>query len=392
MKQVVKKKIKENHDIINKEPIYTLLIDGNSVMKMSMVDKRKSGKGLEYGMIYQTLLQIKIQLMKKSFNHVYFMLDGYNSGILRYNFYNEYKENRDKNYNSSVEEKSEYQKELDKRINSMQKYFATMSNERNKLKTDYVESEEDSFERQREIIYNILEELFCRCCMYDDVEGDDLIAYYIKNKLDNEKIVIVSGDRDLVQLISDDVCLYVTQLKKYVTPSNCVEVLGYTHENVILKKILCGDTSDNIKGIKGMGDKTFFSLFPDAKTKKYSLDEVLVQTEKLIEERRKNKKKPLVVMENIINRVTNGSQGKDIYEINDKIINLSNPLLTDEAKEELDLIFHAPLDPSEREFKNVYNIILENEFNDLKDSNVFSSFFSSFNVLIENEKKFFKNS
>ena len=387
MKQVVRKSIKEKHNIEDIKPIYTLLIDGNSVMKMSMVDKRKSGDGLEYGMIYQTLLQIKIQLQKKDFNHVYFMLDGNNSGVLRYNLYKEYKANRDKNYESS-EGKSEYQKEFDKRLKSMTTYFAKKDSEKRIGTLD--ETEEDSFDRQREIIYNILEELFCRCCMYDDVEGDDLIAYYVNNKLPNEKIVIVSGDRDLVQLISDDVCLYVTQLKKYVTPKNCVEVLGYTHENVLLKKILCGDVSDNIKGIKGMADKTFFKLFPDAVTKKYSLDEVLVQTEKLIEERAKNKKKPLVVMENILNRVTLGSQGKDIFEINDKIINLSNPLLTKEAKEDMDDLMHVPLDPSDRDFKNVYNIIIENKFNEFFNENIFSTFFSTFNGLIENEKKFFK--
>lgn len=387
MKQPIRRNIKENHNISNVKPIYTLLIDGNSVMKMSAVDKRKSGKGLEYGMLYQTLLQIKIQIQKKDYDHVYFMLDGNNSGVLRYNIYNEYKANRDKNYKSE-EGKSEYQKEYDKRLNSMQQYFALKASSE-RIGTDE-ESEEDSFDRQREIIYNILEELFCRCCMYDDVEGDDLIAYYVKNKLPNEKIVIVSGDRDLVQLISDDVCLYVTQLKKYVTPSNCVEILGYTHENVLLKKMLCGDTSDNIKGIKGMGEKTFFSLFPDAKTKKYSLDEVIHQTEELIADRLKNKKKPLVVMENIINRVTLGSQGENIYDINKKIIDLSEPLLTKEAKDDMDSLIHAPLDPSGREIKNVYNILLENEFNDLISDNIFSTFFSTFNIVIDKEKKFFE--
>lgn len=391
MKQVVRKNIKEKHKIDDAPTIYTLLIDGNSVMKMSMVDKRKSGKGLEYGMIYQTLLQIKMQLQKKDFNHVYFMLDGNNSGVLRYDIYHEYKANRDKNYHSDVG-KSDYQIEFDKKLDSMMKYFGMKSNETKKEKDDYEESEEDSFERQRGIIYNILEELFCRCCMYDDVEGDDLIAYYVKNKLDNEKIVIVSGDRDLVQLISDDVCLYVTQLKKYVTPNNCVEVLGYTHENVILKKMLCGDSSDNIKGIKGMGEKTFFSLFPDAVTKKYSLDEVLVKTEELIAERAKNKKKPLAVMNNLLNKVTLGSQGDDIFEINKKIIDLSEPLLTKEAKEDLDNLFHAPLDPTDRDFNNVYNIIVDNEFNDLLNDNSFSNFFSTFNKIVDKEKKFFKNS
>ena len=223
------------------------------------------------------------------------------------------------------------------------------------------------------------------------MEGDDLIAHYVKNKKSNERVVIVSGDRDLTQLINDEVCVYIPSLKKYISPKNHIQELGYTHENVLIKKILCGDSSDNIKGIKGMGDKTFFSLFPDAKTKKYTLDDIFVETKKNIEERLKNKQKPLQVTENILNKVTLGSQGDKIYEINDKIINLSNPLLTKEAKEELDNIMYAPLDPEGRDLKNIYQIIQENEMNDMLDEKKFGNLFAAFYKLIDTEKKYFKN-
>ena len=236
-----------------------------------------------------------------------------------------------------------------------------------------------------------MEELFVRQVRCDEVEGDDLIAYYVKNKKPNERIVIVSGDRDLTQLINDEVCIYIPSLKKYITPQNHIQELGYTHENVLIKKILCGDTSDNIKGIKGMGETTFFNLFPDAKTKKYTLDDIFVETQKLIENRAKEKKKPLLVTENILNRVTIGSQGKDIYEINNKIINLNEPLLTKEAIEELDNIMYAPLDPEGRDLKNLYNIIIENEMNDMLDEKKFGNIFSAFYKLIEIEKKYHKN-
>mgnify|MGYP003409982227 CR=1 FL=1 len=69
MKQVVRKIIKETHNISDEKPIYTLLLDMNSIMKMSLVDKRLNCDGLEYGMVYQTLLQIKKQLEKKDFLH-----------------------------------------------------------------------------------------------------------------------------------------------------------------------------------------------------------------------------------------------------------------------------------------------------------------------------------
>ena len=58
----------------------------------------------------------------------------------------------------------------------------------------------------------------------------------------------------------------------------------------MLKKILCGDSSDNIKGVKGLGEKTFFELFPEVINEKVTLDEILQKTEKLIQERRENKK------------------------------------------------------------------------------------------------------
>lgn len=387
MKQVIKKTIKDAKNINDEPLIYTLLVDGNNLMKISSVDKRMNGKGEEYGIVFQFLWQLHKLLQVKDYNFVYVMLDGEKSGQLRYNFYQDYKANRDKNYELSGS-KSEYDKQIDAYVKKVSDYS------RNKQKTQETvrgETEEESFERQKLILKQILEELFVRVCEYDEVEGDDLIAHYVKNKKSNERVVIVSGDRDLTQLINDEVCVYIPSLKKYISPKNHIQELGYTHENVLIKKILCGDSSDNIKGIKGMGDKTFFSLFPDAKTKKYTLDDIFVETKKNIEERLKNKQKPLQVTENILNKVTLGSQGDKIYEINDKIINLSNPLLTKEAKEELDNIMYAPLDPEGRDLKNIYQIIQENEMNDMLDEKKFGNLFAAFYKLIDTEKKYFKN-
>ena len=387
MKQVIKKIIKETKNI-NEEPlIYTLLIDGNNLMKISSVDKRMNGKGEEYGIIFQFLLQMSKLLSRKDYNFVYVMFDGDKSGQLRYQYYQEYKANRDKNY-ELTDSKSEYDKQIDAYVKKVLDYSR---NKQKTIETVRGETEEECLERQRNILSACLEELFVRQVRCDEVEGDDLIAYYVKNKKPNERIVIVSGDRDLTQLISDEVCIYIPSLKKYITPQNHIQELGFTHENVLIKKILCGDVSDNIKGIKGMGETTFFNLFPDAKTKKYTLDDILVETKKNIEERAKNKKKPLQVTENILNRITLGCQGQDIYEINEKIINLKEPLLTKEAIEELESIMYAPLDPEGRDLKNLYSIIMDNEMNDMLDEKKFGNIFSSFYKLIEIEKKYNKN-
>ena len=386
MKQVIKKSIKEANNISDEPLIYTLLVDGNNLMKIASVDKRMNSKGEEYGIVFQFLWQLHKLLQVKDYNFVYVMFDGEKSGQLRYQFYQDYKANRDKNYELNGE-KSEYDKQIDDYVKKVLNY----AKNKQKIEIKRDETEEESFERQKIILSQILEELFVRVCESSEVEGDDLIAYYVKNKKSNERIVIVSGDRDLTQLINDEVCIYIPSLKKYISPKNHIQELGYTHENVLIKKILCGDTSDNIKGIKGMGETTFFKLFPDAKTKKYTLDDIFVETQKLIENRAKEKKKPLQVTENILNRVTIGSQGKDIYEINDKLINLSNPLLTKEAIEYMEMIMYAPLDPEGRDLTNIYQIIQDNEMIDMLDEKKFGNLFSAFYKLIDTEKKYNKN-
>lgn len=376
MKQVIKKDIKEKYNIQD-DYIYTLIIDGNSLLKTSSVDKRLNDDGIEYGMVFQFLLQLKIQLQKKDYNFCYVMWDGENSGILRYHLYSDYKIDRGKNYDNS---KSEY----DKLINN----FCKKVIQNSKYNNNKLESEEENFERQKNIIFKCLEELFIRQIMCEDVEGDDLIAYYVNHKKDNERIVIVTNDRDLTQLISDDVCVYITSLKKYVTNKNHIELFGYTHENVLLKKIFCGDNSDSIKGIKGLGEKTFFELFPEAKNEKLSVDDIINKAKQNIEERAKNKLKPLQVTKNIIDKKTLGIQKELIYEVNEKLINLKKPLLTEDAIKEIDEMSYAPLDSSGRSFKNLYDIILSNKMNDLIDSDKFSNFFSTFNNLIDKEKKY----
>lgn len=384
MKQITRKNIVEKYGY-EEEPIFTLLLDMNSIMKTSLVDTRLGGNGKSYGMVFQTLIAIRNQLVKKNYNFVYAMYDGDNSGQLRYNLYKDYKVNRDKNYKNSNQ--TDYDKAIDAYCKKVLAYSRAKKNAAEPKSGG--ETEDEMFNRQRDILFGILDELFIRQVICDDVEGDDLIASYVKDKKPNEKIVIVSGDRDLTQLISKDVCVYVIQKKVYVTPDNHIRLLGYTHENVLLKKIFCGDSSDAIKGIKGLGETTFFNLFPKAVTDKMSVDEILEETKRLIDERKASKKKPTKVMENIIGRVTDGCHGKDIYEVNAKIIDLSKPMLTDDARDLMGIVSYAPIDPEGREIKNVYDIIVENQMTELMPNDKFTSFFAPFNYLIDTEKRFF---
>ena len=385
MKQVIRKTIAKANNIQTGPLLYTLLVDGNNLLKISLVDKRMNEKGEEYGAVFQFLYQLQKLLQKKDFNFCVVCWDGYNSGVLRYNYYPEYKANRDKHY-EMASQMTDYDKKIAEYCKKVIEYHKN-----HKATVKRSETDDENFERQKSIIQQILDELFIRQYICDNVEGDDLIAYYCEHKKSNERVVIVSGDRDITQLINDEVCVYIPSLKKFISPKNSIQELGYTHENVVLKKILCGDASDNIKGVKGLGETTLFKLFPEIKSQKATLNEILEHTKKLLEERKANKKKPLKSLENVLNRVTDGSQGEHLYEINKKIIDLSEPLLTNEAIQELENTMYAPIDPEGRDIKNVYGIIQENGMNDLLDENKFGSLFGGFERIITNEKKYFSN-
>ena len=385
MAQTIKKKIKEANPEMGEEKFTTLLVDGSNILELSAsADKRVGSNGKIVGGIFQFLLQLKIMLQKGNFRYVYVFWDGDNSGEYRAMLLPTYKANRDKNYDLDVAVGlSDYMKQVNDKVKSMQEYFFN----KNKNRSDDKKKEKEIFYEQRDVVMDCLEELFIRQCLCDKVEADDLIAYYVKNKKRRERIVIMSNDRDLTQLISEDVIIYVQSMKKFINTKNHTTELGYNYKNIKLKKILCGDASDNIKGIKGLGETTLFNNFPEFKEREVTLNEVIEKAKFINEERVKEKKKPLKWAENIVNRVTDGVQGDKIYEINDKVIDLKKPLLTDEAKKLMDNMMYAPLDPEGRSFSNLYSLLIESGIDELRDENRFSSFFSDFKGLADKEMK-----
>ena len=378
MIQPIRKRVAEANNVDTKKYKYTLLIDGNNIMKIASVDHKMNSDGKEYGIILTSLRLIGDTLKKKDFDYCIVAYDGEGSGVLRYQYYKDYKANRDKNYELHNPNKSEY----DKYIENYARNILRHSRE-NAAK----ESEDDSFARQKPILQSILDELCIRQYEFENVEGDDIISYYVKNKKDDEKVVIVSSDRDLTQLISDTVCIYNPRDKEFITKENAVKKLGILSENIVLQKIICGDVSDNIKGVKGVGLDTLKKLFPEFTDKKLDLDFVIGRSKELLEQRKAEKKKPLKSLENIVNGTTDGCQGDRLYEINKKIIDLSTPLLTEEAKKTMDDELYAVIDTTDRSIKNIYEIVSENKINDILDENKFGNILEPFGRIIMMENK-----
>ncbi|MET1015038.1 MAG: DNA polymerase I [Paenisporosarcina sp.] len=96
-------------------------------------------------------------------------------------------------------------------------------------------------------------------------EADDIIGTLSKqSELAGDEVVIVSGDKDLTQLSSDTTTVYITRkgmtdIEKY-TPEHIKEKYGLTPEQIIDMKGLMGDSSDNIPGVPGVGEKTAIKL------------------------------------------------------------------------------------------------------------------------------------
>ena len=99
MAQPIPKRIKEIKPEADVKTFTTLLIDGSNILELSSsADHTISSSGMDYGGVFQFLLQIKMMLQKGNFRYVYVMWDAESSGQLRHNIYSEYRCNRDKEF------------------------------------------------------------------------------------------------------------------------------------------------------------------------------------------------------------------------------------------------------------------------------------------------------
>ena len=100
----------------------------------------------------------------------------------------------------------------------------------------------------------------------ENYEADDIIGTYSK-KID-EEVLVVSSDRDLLQLISLNVKMKLLKMKDYVyyNEKSFYEDYGIKPIEIIDLKALMGDSSDNIKGVAGIGEKTALKLIKEYHT------------------------------------------------------------------------------------------------------------------------------
>ena len=121
----------------------------------------------------------------------------------------------------------------------------------------------DDLAVQVPMLKSLLRSMRIAMCEKEGYEADDIIGTLSVKFADTHSIVI-TGDRDAYQLIGENTDVYITktgvsELNK-LTLSNFKQQLGYEPRQVVDIKALMGDSSDNIPGVAGVGEKTALAL------------------------------------------------------------------------------------------------------------------------------------
>lgn len=122
-------------------------------------------------------------------------------------------------------------------------------------------------------ILNILDSIPIITLRIDGVQADDVIAHIIKQRKEKLDMVIVSSDKDFLQLVQGQNVIVWSPIKKKKYKQNVViEQFGIHPRNFNIYKCLVGDGSDNIRGVKGFGHKTVIKLYGDILKQKQPLN------------------------------------------------------------------------------------------------------------------------
>jgi DNA polymerase-1 len=304
----------EENDTGSSKGTRTLLIDGLNLFfrnfaMMNMVNP----SGIHIGGLGGFFRSLGAEIRRTQPDQVYVVFDGAGSTTNRKNILSEYKSGRE-----------------DQRVTNWEVF-------------DFLDDEHDSKVDQIVRVIHYLKTLPVKTVILDKVEADDIIAY-LCDKLPNhpdDKVFIVSSDKDFLQLVNKNVIVYRPMEKKYYTEEVFKAKYKMSPQNFILHKTLLGDASDKIKGVKGLGEKGLLKKFPELSERDLTFDDIFEICEK--------KFKDHVVYARII-------QGVDDLEKNYKVMDLSNPMMDKNEKKYLDEVVKLKeLNYIPEQFISLYN-------------------------------------
>jgi DNA polymerase-1 len=132
----------------------------------------------------------------------------------------------------------------------------------NRFYEDDIPDSEENKQHQLITLLNVLKNVPVCQIYVSDCEGDDVVAYLCRSTFREVDKVIVSADKDMYQLLDERTKIYSLYRKKFITNDDLFEEFRIKSHNFALAKCLCGDDSDNIPGVKGLGFKSIAKKFP----------------------------------------------------------------------------------------------------------------------------------
>ncbi len=227
-----------------------LVVDGlNTFIRSWSTAPNLNDDGDHIGGIVGTLKSIGYAIRLLNPTRVIIVFDGKGGAKSRQKIYSSYKEDRAKN-----------------KLRLNRAYSDLMN----------PEDEQISLRRQLVALAETLTTLPVSVMMYDGIEADDVIGYIATNLIsDDMNLQIMSSDKDFLQLVRKNVQVYSPSKKKVYNINEVIDEYGIHPHNFINFRIMDGDTSDSIEGIKGLGIKTIIKNFQPLTTEtKYSIKDI----------------------------------------------------------------------------------------------------------------------
>ena len=124
------------------------------------------------------------------------------------------------------------------------------------------QDEQQSMKQQMGRLIEYLEQLPLTLVCIDGIEADDTMAYISQQLLPKSDIILMSTDKDFLQLVDDRVKVWSPTKKKLYNKQAVLEEFGIPSRNILTYRILDGDKSDNIGGVQGAGLKSLIKYIP----------------------------------------------------------------------------------------------------------------------------------
>jgi len=141
-----------------------------------------------------------------------------------------------------------------------------------------VEDERQNMIMQLQRCVEYLNALPVTVLTFDNIEADDTIGYICRQVLTDSQITVMSTDKDFLQLADSRIKVWSPTKKKMYDEKAVLDEYGISSHNLIWYRVLDGDKSDNIPGVRGLGLKTIQKKLPFlSENRIVNIDEVITE-------------------------------------------------------------------------------------------------------------------